>query len=104
MRFSICSMKSVNFFLCKLFFYIFTIIGRPPIQLTLNTMMIKALGPYLATGDGQFLTVYGTKKEESEGNNFDQLQIIPIPDIQSLVYSERFVKYLKDRLKKRLKF
>lgn len=52
-------------------------------------MMIKSIGQYLATGDGQFVTVYGTKKEESEGNNFDQLQIIPIPDIQSLVYSER---------------
>lgn len=52
-------------------------------------MMIKSIGQFLATGDGQFVTVYGTKKEESEGNNFDQLQIIPIPDIQSIVYSER---------------
>ena len=62
--------------------------GRPPIQLTSNTSMTSSLGQYLATGDGEFLTVFGKQKEE-EGNAFTQLQIIPIPAIKHVTYSER---------------
>jgi len=61
--------------------------GRPPIQLTSNTSMTSSLGHYLATGDGEFLTVFGKQKEE-EGNAFHQLQIIPIPAIKHVAYSE----------------
>lgn len=62
--------------------------GRPPIQLTSNTQLVKSLGGYLATGDGQFLTVFGKRKDD-EANTFEQLQIMPIPSIKLVAYSER---------------
>jgi len=76
------------------------------IQLSSNVKSVSEISEYLAVEDGEFVTMYGrgessmshsmsNQSQESvmSHHQIEQLQIIPIPGIKSLIYSERYFSY-----------
>lgn len=62
--------------------------NRPPLQLDSTTDFITCIGDKLCAGGGEFLTVYGNdSKSDEEGREIVQLQIIGVPGIKFIEYS-----------------
>ena len=63
--------------------------GSPPIQLSSNNKSVGEIDQYLAVDDCEFVTIYGRGENSNVNDPIEQLQIIPIPGVKHIIYSER---------------